>query len=150
MISRYSRSACVARDELATIAKQLLAREQRSRGKIIARRLVKFRTLATDKQSFLISREYRLFVCRDVVLACGFYWEEYQDAELAPTEQETIRALAIEAARRVGTPFIAVDVGQLENGDWIVIEISDGQFAGLSHVTVLELWSKLADLSVDP
>jgi hypothetical protein len=58
--------------------------------------------------------------------------------------------LAIEAARRVGTPFIAVDVGQLENGDWIVIEISDGQFAGLSHVTVLELWSKLADLSVDP
>lgn len=145
-------AACVARDrdEFAMIAQQLLARERRSRGKIIARRLVKFRTVATDKQSFPISREYRLFVCRGVVLACGFYWDEYQDTALAPAEQETIRALAIEATRRVGTPFVAVDVGQLEDGEWIVIEISDGQFAGLSHVTVFELWSKLAGISVDP
>jgi len=40
-----------------------------------------------------------------------------------------------------------VDVGQLESGEWIVIEVGDGQFAGLSQVSVLELWSKLKDIS---
>ena len=145
-------AACVARDrvELAAIAKGLLAREGRSRGKIIARRLVKFRAVATDKQSFPISREYRAFIHRGVMLAYGFYWDEYQDSvALTPADEEAIRALSIEAARRVGTPFVAMDVGQLENGDWIVIELSDGQFAGLSQVTVFELWSKLAGISIE-
>jgi hypothetical protein len=144
-------SACVARDrdELAVIAKMLLARESRARGKIIARRLVKFRTVATDGQSFPISREYRSFIYRDAMLAYGFYWDEYRDAvALTAAEEEIIRALSVEAVRRLGTPFVAVDVGQLENGDWIVIEVSDGQFAGLSHVPVLGLWSKLASISV--
>jgi ATP-grasp domain, R2K clade family 3 len=145
-------AACVARDrdELVAIAKGLLARERRSRGKIVARRLVKFRTVATDKQSFPISREYRAFVHRGVVLAYGFYWDEYQDSiALTPADEGTIRTLSIEAARRVGAPFVAVDVGQLENGDWIVIEMSDGQFAGLSQVAVFELWSKLAEISIE-
>jgi hypothetical protein len=145
-------AACVARDrvELTAIAKGLLAREGRSRGKIIARRLVKFRTVATDKQSFPISREYRAFIHRGVVLAYGFYWDEYQDSvALTPADEQAITALSIEATRRVGTPFVAMDVGQLENGDWIVIELSDGQFAGLSQVTVFELWSKLAGISIE-
>ena len=144
-------AACVAQDhdELAAIAERLLAREPRSRGKIIARRLVKFRTVATDRQSFPISREYRAFVHRDVMLAYGFYWDEYKDAiPLSPAEEQTIGALAIEATRRLGAPFVAVDVGQLEDGDWIVIEVSDGQFAGLSHIPVFELWNKLAAISI--
>jgi hypothetical protein len=145
-------AACVARDgtELAVIARSLLARDGRSRGKIIVRRLVRFRTLATDRQSFPIGREYRAFVHRDEVLAYGFYWDEYRDtAALTREEEAAIKALSIEAARRVGTPFIAVDIGQLETGNWIVIEVSDGQFAGLSHIAVLELWSKLKDILME-
>ena len=143
-------AACVARDhaELATIGRSLLARERRSRGKIIVRRLVSFRAVATDRQSFPIGREYRVFIHRDDVLAYGFYWDEYRDSiALTQADDDAINALSIEAARRIGTPFIAVDIGQLEDGSWIVIEVSDGQFAGLSHVTTLELWSKLAKIS---
>jgi hypothetical protein len=144
--------ACVARDgaELAEIGRSLLAREGRSRGKIIVRRLVSFRAIATDKQSFPIGREYRAFVHRDDVLAYGFYWDEYRDSiALTRADEAAIKGLSIEAARRIGTPFIAVDIGQLEDGSWIVIEVSDGQFAGLSHVTSLALWSKLADISIE-
>jgi ATP-grasp domain, R2K clade family 3 len=97
-----------------------------------------------------IGREYRVFVHRAEVLAYGFYWDEYRDpTPLTAAEEAAVVALSIEAARRVGTPFIAVDIGQLENGDWIVIEVSDGHFAALSHVAVLELWSRLKDLSVE-
>jgi hypothetical protein len=144
-------SACIATNsvELAAIATDLLTRERRSRGRIVIRRLVKFRTIATDSQSFPLGREYRVFVSRDGVLAHGFYWDEYHDSQsLSAAEERQITVLSIEAARRVGTPFIAVDVGQLESGKWIAIEVSDGQFAGLGHVGVLELWSKLKDLSV--
>jgi hypothetical protein len=145
-------AACVARDtrELETIARNLLAREARSRGKVIVRRLVNFQAIDVDKQSFPIGREYRVFVYGADVLAYGFYWDEYRDTfELTPSDDTAIRNLSIEAARRVGTPFVAIDIGQLEDGRWIVIEISDGQFAGLSHVTTLELWSKLSAISIE-
>jgi hypothetical protein len=144
-------AACVAHDpaELAAIGRSLLARERRSRGKIIVRRLVRFRSIATDRQSFPIGREYRVFVHGDDVLAYGFYWDEYRDTVTpSPADEAAIKALSIEAARRVGTPFVAVDIGQSEDGDWTVIEVSDGQFAGLSHVTALELWSRLSGVSV--
>lgn len=41
--------------------------------------------------------------------------------------------------------YPSVDVGQLDTGDWIVIEIGDGQFSGLSQIPVLNLWSKIKD-----
>ena len=129
-------AACVANSEgeLEAIAKDLLARE-RSRGRIIIRRFVKFRTLATDRQGFPIGREYRIFLHRDRVLALAFYWDEHRDsAPLSNVERSAIETLSMEASRRVGTPYIAVDVGQLEDGHWIVIEVSDGQFAGLGQV----------------
>jgi hypothetical protein len=53
----------------------------------------------------------------------------------------------LKAAARLNVPFIAVDVGQLESGDWIVIETGDAQFCGLSHVPVLELWGKIKDFA---
>lgn len=145
-------AACVAHNdrELEAIASELLARERRSRGRIIVRRLVKFRTLATDRQGFPIGREYRVFLYRDQILALAFYWDEYRDSGgLTDTDQSAIRALSIEASRRIGTPYVALDVGQSDDGNWIVIEVSDGQFAGLSHVGLFELWSKLAEIRIE-
>jgi hypothetical protein len=142
--------ACVAETmpELISIADDLFVREQRSRGRVILRTLARLRTIATDYQAFPLGREYRVFVYQNCVLAYGFYWDEYADSiKLIATEEQAIQTLAFEAARRVGTPFIAVDIGQLESGNWIVIEVGDGQFSGLSQVPVLELWSQLKDLS---
>jgi hypothetical protein len=142
--------ACVAEDmlELSAITDGLFAREQRSRGRVILRTLARLRMIASDYQAFPLGREYRVFVYQNRVLAYGFYWDEYADSiKLSFREEQAILTLAIEAARRVGTPFIAVDIGQVESGEWIVIEVGDGQFSGLSQVPVLELWSQLKDLS---
>ena len=48
--------------------------------------------------------------------------------------------LAKEAAHRVGTPFIAVDIGQTVAEGWIVIETGDAQFSGVSQTPLLPLW----------
>jgi hypothetical protein len=144
-------AACVAEDEagLRALAEKLLAREPRSRGRVIVRELVRFRSIDSDFSGFPIGREYRVFVYGEAVIACGFYWDDYTGAvPLAPVEEKTVRELAKEAARRLAVPFLAVDVGQLESGDWIVVEVGDGQFSGLSHVPVLEFWGKLKDIQL--
>ncbi len=141
-------SACVAQDadELRAHTEQLLAREQRSRGRVIVRRLVRLRQSGVAPGGFPLGREYRAFVYRGQVLIYGYYWDEAADPFLLTIEdQQQLGELASRAAQRVGTPFIAVDLGQQEDGTWIVIEVGDGQFSGLSHVPVLELWSRLTD-----
>jgi hypothetical protein len=182
-------SACVANNatELRTIAESLLAREGRSRGRIIARKLAALRTVGTDGGDFPLGREYRVFLYQNEILACGFYWEGCSHTqELSEKYQQSVRELAHEASRRVGTPYLvplprnrgrisrpagrsaegyrdgyvllypaiptpislgqylAVDVGQLETGEWIVIEVGDAQFTGLSQVSALELWGKIS------
>ncbi len=143
-------SACVANNaiEASTIAADLFARERRSRGRVIVRELVKLRAIDRDARDFPLGREYRLFVYRDRILARGFYWDEHPDPFVLTAEDvECIEMLALEAARRVGTPFMAIDLGQLDNGDWIVIEVGDGQFSGLSQVPILELLSQLSAIT---
>ncbi len=49
------------------------------------------------------------------------------------------RSLTDEAATRVGTPYVAVDVGQVESGEWIVVEAGDAQFSGVSQTPLLPL-----------
>jgi hypothetical protein len=137
--------------QLHQIATALMARPARSLGKVALRRVVDFRAVATDPHGFALGREYRLFVYRGHVLAYGFYWDEYRDSyPLSAQDKHDVVSLAEEAARRVGTPYLSVDVGQLEGGSWTVIEVGDGQFSGLSQVSVLELWSRLTEYLRDP
>ena len=35
---------------------------------------------------------------------------------------------------------LPVDVGQVETGDWLVIEVGDAQFAGASQTPLIPLW----------
>ena len=37
---------------------------------------------------------------------------------------------------------MTVDVGQLDTGEWIVVEVGDAQFAGPSQISPLKLWRK--------
>jgi hypothetical protein len=139
--------ACVAHDasQLRAIAGRILQSHRRSLGKVIVRELVALRHSRTGPGGFPLGREYRLFVLRGEVVGLGYYWEgEDALAELHAGERETLIALACEAARRVAVPYLTVDIGQRDNGDWLVIEVGDAQFSGLSQVPIHALWSRLA------
>ncbi|MEM8530863.1 MAG: ATP-grasp domain-containing protein [Chloroflexota bacterium] len=145
-------NACVAHNEteLVGLVNKLLTRTNHSRGRVIVRKLAKLRYVNKTTDGFPLGREYRVFVYKNDVLAFGYYWDEQQDAyPLIQSDTQAITALAIEAARQVQVPFLAIDVGQLQSGEWIVIEVGDAQFSGLSHVSVLELWSKIKDIRFD-
>jgi hypothetical protein len=138
--------ACVAQDEaqLRSIAEDLFNRPGRSRGHVIVRELVKLRKIRTSYDQFPLGREYRVFLYDHQPIAHGFYWEEQSDeSALSSLEQTQMLDLAIETSRRLEVPFLSVDVGQLETGEWIIIEVGDAQFSGLSQVPALHLWNHL-------
>ena len=149
--SRKSRGwkACVAEttEELRLLCRHLLELDNRSRGRVVVRKLVKLRHSRISAEGFPFGREYRVFLYGNEVLGYGYYWEGDDPLKvLAVGEERTVLKLAVEAARRVETPYIAVDIGQTEDGDWIVIETGDAQFSGVSQVPLLVLWSKLAQV----
>jgi hypothetical protein len=139
--------ACVAENEteLRALAESLLADTSRSRGRIVVRELARFRHVRKTEHGFPYGREYRVILHRAEVLGLGYYWYPDVDPlmELAPVEEEAVAALAREAARRVGAPLMTVDVGQLEDGSWKVVETGDPQFAGWSHIPRAAVFEKL-------
>jgi hypothetical protein len=136
-------------DELTTIAQRLFSRPYRSRGKVIIRELLDLNIVTTDPNGFPLGREYRAFLYKNELLAYGFYWDDYPDrSPLSGEIRQALIAKVTETAKRVDVPFVSVDVGQLKNGEWVVIEIGDGQFSGLSQIPVLELWSKIKDFTL--
>jgi hypothetical protein len=139
-------AACVATTlpELQQLVSQTLARAAMTRGRVLVRRLVPLRHVEGALGDFPISREYRVFLYHEQVLAFGFYWEEYHDAwRFSASDEQAMLSVAREAARRLKVPFLIVDVAQQESGAWVVIEVGDAQFAGLSQVPPLQLWSGL-------
>ena len=75
------------------------------------------------------------------MLGFGYYWEGDDPLrELVTGEERQMLGIAQEAARRVGIPFVSVDVGQVESGEWLVIEVGDAQFAGASQTPLIPLW----------
>ena len=137
--------ACVAHNEaeLNELAAHLWNLENRSRGRVVARELVALRHARTH-DDFPLGREYRVFVLHAEILSLGYYWPGADPlAALSHVEEQAVRELAICAAKRLQVPYIAVDIGQLESGEWIVIEVGDAQFAGLSCNSPLGLWNGL-------
>jgi hypothetical protein len=138
--------ACVATTpaELKELVEGLFATPYRSRGRVIVRRLVPLRHTRFSDEGFPLGREYRAFLYRDRVLGFGYYWEGDDPLRsLESDEERQMLALAQEAARRVAVPFVTVDLGQLESGEWVVIEVGDAQFAGAGQTPLLPLWNTI-------
>jgi len=149
--SRKSRGwkACVAEtvDELRRLTNALLELENRSRGRVVLRKVVALRHTRRSGEGFPLGREYRLSIYRGNVLGMGYYWEGDDPMKLlSASEESQVRALALEAAARLQVPYVAIDIGQLECGTWIVIEAGDAQFSGVSQIPLLQLWNRIAGI----
>lgn len=83
-----------------------------------------------------ISDEYRFFVCDGQILSGGFYWTScVEDIQTIPDNKSVPRDFLKKAVSLVDRKirFYTIDVAQKENGEWIVIELNDGQMSGLSE-----------------
>jgi hypothetical protein len=145
--------ACVAENEaeLLPLVEGMFALPYRARGRVIVRHLVPLRFSRVSDEGFRLGREYRVFLLHGKVVGYGYYWEGWDELRDLDTQEKCdMLAIATEAAGRVKSPFLAVDVGQREDRSWTIIEVGDAQFAASGQMERLPLWSRIRDAVQNP
>ena len=114
---------------------------------IYFRKFVKFKTYFNNPiNGQPITHEFRFFCYKQEILAGGFYWSNHVD-DLPEVPKSS--CVPVEFLKKVtdivsqNTTFYVVDVAQLDNGEWQVVELNDGCMAGLSEVNPEELYKNL-------
>ncbi len=113
--------------------------------KVAIREYVKLQVI--DEHTFAdivpICYEFRFFFWKKVLVGYGPYWTFGPSYELGQEEAKQVGALANKIAELVDVPFLAVDMAKKEDGEWLVIEVNDGQESGYSGASPLVLWNNI-------
>ena len=121
--------------------------------KIYMRRYIQLETLANGLQGLPISREYRFFIYKRQILSGGFYWSSHsQDIRESSimNPDEVPRSFLNTVIDKIQNTelsepptYYVIDVAKTAAGDWILIELNDGQMSGLSDNDPRILYSNL-------
>lgn len=79
-----------------------------------------------SKSGMPLTEEYRLFFVNGQLLDCFSYWEEGEYPHIQP-DISMFEVLST----RVKSAFFSMDIACKQDGTWIIIELGDGQVAGL-------------------
>lgn len=118
---------------------------------IYIRQYVPLKTYFEDVVGLPVTKEFRFFVYNGQVLTGGYYWSSHidtlRDQGIDPSPTEVPQDFLQEVVRRIGKKiaFYALDVAETATGDWIVIELNDGQMSGLSMNDPKVLYTRLAE-----
>jgi hypothetical protein len=94
---------------------------------LVFREFVDFQSIGSHPKSRLpIFQEYRLFFLDGEALGVVEYWESGDYTPDGPPTKEFE-----DIARRIRSRFFTMDVAKTRSGEWLVVELGDGQVAGL-------------------
>lgn len=120
---------------------------------VVIREYIPLRQIEEGINGLPVTNEWRLFFYGETLLSAGYYWAQAEDAVamnaagLAEAGMEVAREAASIITRkwegRGHRPFVVIDVGETEEGEWIVIEVNSGQMSGLSMVDPRELYTNM-------
>lgn len=94
---------------------------------LVYREFVELEPLSQHSRSGMpLTKEFRLFVLDGHVLASAEYWEEgdYGETVLPLASFEGVAA-------GVRSRFFTMDIARRKDGEWMIVELGDGQVAGL-------------------
>ncbi|MED4955438.1 ATP-grasp domain-containing protein [Paenibacillus sp. FSL R5-0527] len=113
-------------------------------GGIVLREFVHLEKITSHPKSGMpLSTEYRLFFLNNRLVHRFEYWDEVMyDAEDKVNIDEFL-----EVAKQIRSNFFTIDIAKTEAGEWIVIEVGDGQVSGLPEkVSVEEFYKSIKGL----
>lgn len=130
-----------SREEYARAAEEYARSPLLRAQALVCRELVPLRLVpAPPSDRIPPAFEFRTFWWRGQCVGAGPYWAALADYSWSAAERRAALAVAAEAARRLAVPFLVVDVAQTQRGEWIVIEVNDGQESGYAGIAPLVLW----------
>lgn len=112
---------------------------------VVYRKFVPLKTYEVGVHGLPHTNEWRFFFLRDRLLSYGYYWslaDCVAEAELNPAGHRLAQKLADIVANYA--TFYTLDVAETNSGDWILIEINDGQMAAPSENDLDELYGNLS------
>lgn len=120
-------------------------------GGIVLRKFEKLKFLTNHSKSNMpLDIEFRIFFFEGKPLQIQYYWDERAtESSLFINEGYYNMPLPnidkfINIAKTIQSNFFTMDIAQKENGEWIIIELGDGQVSGLSDkVNILEFYNGL-------
>ena len=116
--------------------------------KKIVRKYYPLETFEIGINGLRFTNEWRVFCLGKEILCLGYYWSNAKDAESINGNiiwRQEARDFAAKIVPLISefTNFYALDVAKTESGQWILIEINDGQMSGLSMNDPNELYCGL-------
>jgi hypothetical protein len=111
---------------------------------VVYRKYVPLKTYQVSHNGLPYANEWRFFYLKNERLGYGYYWSQadcVQQAELKPEAIALADHVASIAAQHVN--FFSLDVAETESGEWILIELNDGQMAVPSEIDLDELYGRL-------
>lgn len=111
---------------------------------VIAREILDLRTKDAPGVLFPHGREYRAYWLDSAIIGKDYYWDGHDPfGPLSAADELAVHKLIDDAARRMDAPFVTVDVGQIADGSWRVIELGDPQYSAICHMPRHLCWSNL-------
>ncbi len=104
--------------------------------KIYAREYVPLKQLGIGLNGLPITKEFRFFIAYNKILSGGFYWSSHiEDIADIPSHEEVPYEFVKQIVETIDTKcdFYTIDIAITEQNQPILIELNDGQMAGLSE-----------------
>jgi len=118
---------------------------------LVFRQYVPLETLEVGLNGTPITNEWRLYFYKDKLLAHGYYWAIIDDLELIEKARPAFESEGLPFAKMVAARlkdkvnFFVLDIARTAAGQWVVVEVNDGQQSGLNYfVQPEELYANLA------
>jgi hypothetical protein len=109
---------------------------------LVFREYIEFEPLAKHAKSGMpLTKEYRLFFLDGESILVTQYWDQGDYREVLPPVQHFT-----EIAKQIKSRFFTMDVAKRKDGDWMIVELGDGQVAGMpDNADVEQFYSALAN-----
>ncbi|MDG1332253.1 MAG: ATP-grasp domain-containing protein [Crocinitomicaceae bacterium] len=91
-----------------------------------------------SKSGMPLTKEFRVFFANKKIVSVFDYWDEGEYGETKPELDHFIQI-----AQTIDSNFFTMDIAQKKNGEWIIMELGDGQVAGLPDNAHIEKFYKL-------
>jgi hypothetical protein len=109
------------------VARFLELQEDSLTGGLVFREYIELEPLGSHEKSGMpLTKEFRIFFLDAQPVLISEYWDQGRYGDLQPPLERFL-----DVAAKVQSRFFTMDVAKRRDDDWIIIELGDGQVAGL-------------------